>query len=194
MLIVDSWKLQQCVLLLFLNVGKYWKNVSKNTTDKQVCPKKKKSCKCSLYFYSGSITEIILAVMNFAFLRKAAASAPARAQRPEIALLFPRLTRRSWFAWSHSTWRRTRAGRRSCRRWSTSCTCTTSVWQTSPRRRCCRGWAAAWTSTGSARTRTTRRRPSWASPSKQEVRFLLGGSRADFFSCLSVQDPGWRRV
>lgn len=74
-------------LFFFLNVGKYWKVSVKTPPTSEFVPNKK-SCKCSLYFYSGSITEIILAVMGFAFLQKAAASAPVRARRPEIALFF----------------------------------------------------------------------------------------------------------
>lgn len=79
---------------------------------------------------------------------------------------FHRLTQRSWFGWSRSMCLRIRTGRRSCRGWSASSTCTTSAWPTSPRPRCYRGWAVEWTSSASAPTPTTRRRPSLASQSE----------------------------
>lgn len=41
--------------------------LKRNTTDKQVCAKK--SWKCSLYFYSESVIEIILMVINFILRR-----------------------------------------------------------------------------------------------------------------------------
>lgn len=147
-------------------------NVKKNlTSDEQVYAK---LLQMHFVFYSERDTKIIL-IVNFVLRRIPGKSCGISTcwRVTTWNRSVPRLTRRSWFAWSRSMCRRIQAGRRSCRGSSTSCTCTTGAWQTSPRRRCCRGWAAAWTSTGSALTLTTRRKPSWASPSEQDVATVL---------------------